>query len=166
MKTVFLIRHAKSSWDYPELRDFDRPLNKRGFRDAPFMAQMLSKKIPSPDKLVSSPAKRAITTAGYFAEAFGLTVDDVRQEQGIYEAYAQELLYIIQHLDSAWDTVCLFGHNPGFTNLANQFAKDFISNIPTCGIAQINGDISNWKDFQRDKVRLRAFYYPKQFQQK
>lgn len=164
MKSIFLIRHAKSSWDNPELRDFDRPLNKRGFRDAPFMAQLLSKKIPTPDKFVSSPAKRAFTTATYFAEAFGLGSTDIRQEQAIYDAYAQELLYIIQRLDPKWNTVCLFGHNPGFTNLANQFTDNFIANIPTCGIAHISGAIKDWKEFKRDQVQLRAFYYPKQFQ--
>lgn len=164
MKTIFLIRHAKSSWDNPSLRDFDRPLNKRGFRDAPFMAQFLSKKTPAPDKLVSSPAKRAFTTATYFAEAYGLTSDNIHQEIGFYEAYSQELLFIIQRLQPEWNTVFLFGHNPGFTNLANQFATDFIANIPTCGIAEISGPIEDWKDFQKGKVKLKNFYYPKQFQ--
>ena len=164
MKTIFLIRHAKSSWDNPGLRDFDRPLNKRGFRDAPFMAKHLSEQSPAPDKLVSSPAKRAFTTATYFAEAHGLTAQDIHQEPGIYEAYAQELLFIIQRLQPEWDTVYLFGHNPGFTNLANQFAVDFIPNIPTCGIAHISGPIKDWKDFQKGKAKLRNFYYPKQFQ--
>lgn len=164
MKTIYLIRHAKSSWDNPSLRDFDRPLNKRGFRDAPFMADFLSKQNPTPDKLVSSPAKRAFTTASYFAGALGIMVQDIQQEPGVYEAYAQELLFIIQRFRPEWNTVCLFGHNPGFTNLANQFADDFIANIPTCGIAQISGAITEWKDFQKGRVKLRNFYYPKQFQ--
>ncbi len=164
MKTIYLIRHAKSSWDNPDLRDFDRPLNKRGFRDAPFMAAFLSKQVPTPDKLVSSPANRAFTTATYFAEALGQKAKDIHQEAGIYEAYAQEVLLIIQGLEPAWDTVCLFGHNPGFTNLANQFSKDFIPNIPTCGIAKISGAITDWKDFEKGKVKLMNFHYPKQFQ--
>lgn len=163
MKTLFLIRHAKSSWDNPSLKDFDRPLNKRGFRDAPFMARMLAKKMSAPDKLVSSPAKRAFTTATYFAEAFGIHGDDIHQDVAIYEAYTTELLYIINRLDPSWDTVCLFGHNPGFTNLANQFTDEVIPNIPTCGIVQISGAIKDWQDFRPDKVALRAFYYPKQF---
>lgn len=163
MKTIFLIRHAKSSWDSPELRDIDRPLNKRGLRDAPFMASMLSHKISTPDQLISSPANRAFTTATYFAKAFKIPPGDIKQEKGIYEAYAQELLYIVQHLDPAWNTVCLFGHNPGFTNFANQFTKDFIDNIPTCGIVEIAGDLDNWADFTKKQAAVKAFYIPKQF---
>lgn len=163
MKTIFLIRHAKSSWDQPLLKDIDRPLNKRGFRDAPFMANMLSHKIKVPDRLISSPAKRAFTTATYFAEAFKVEPANIQQERGIYEAYAQELLYLIQQLDSSLDTVCLFGHNPGFTNLANQFTSDFIDNVPTCGIVEIAGDITDWSEFQKKKVAVKAFYVPKQF---
>ena len=163
-KVLYLIRHAKSSWQDPSLSDHDRPLNDRGFRDAPFMAKLLAGKGVQADAIVSSTAKRAFTTATYFAEALGLTSEDIHQEIGIYEAYAQELLFIIQRLDSEWDTVCLFGHNPGFTNLANRFATDFIPNIPTCGIAQISGAITEWKDFEKGKVKLMNFYYPKQFQ--
>lgn len=163
MKTIFLIRHAKSSWDQPLLKDIDRPLNKRGFRDAPFMANMLSHKIKAPDQLISSPAKRAFTTATYFAEAFKIKPADIQREKGIYEAYTQELLYLVQHLDSSLDTVCLFGHNPGFTSLANQFATDFIDNVPTCGIVEIAGDIDDWSEFQKKKVAVKAFYFPKQF---
>lgn len=164
MKTLFLIRHAKSSWENPSLKDFDRPLNKRGLRDAPFMARMLEKKIPPPDKLVSSPAKRAYTTATYFAQAFGIDNEDIQQELGVYEAYTNELLFIIHRFDPKWDTVCLFGHNPGFTNLTNQYTDEIIPNVPTCGIVKISGKIDDWKDFQPDKMSLRAFYYPKQFQ--
>lgn len=163
MKTIFLIRHAKSSWDSPELRDINRPLNNRGSRDAPFMASMLSHKISTPDQLISSPANRAFTTATFFAKAFKIPQEDIKQEKGIYEAYAQELLYIVQHLDPTWDTVCLFGHNPGFTNFANQFAKDFIDNVPTCGIVEIAGDVENWAGFTKKAAAVKAFYFPKQF---
>jgi phosphohistidine phosphatase len=163
MKKVIFVRHAKSSWADPSLRDFDRPLNKRGLRDAPFMAKVLRGKLDQLDLIVASPANRAFTTATYFAEAFDIPVSKIRQEQRLYHAYPNDLLKLVQQLEDALDTVLVFGHNPGFTDFANHFTDDYIDNVPTCGIFQLEADIQHWADFDKSKVRLMAFHYPKQY---
>ena len=126
MRTLYLIRHAKSSWDNPGLRDFNRPLNERGQRDAPLMAALIAKMGIKPDLIVSSPARRAITTAQYFADALGIADDDIVRNQEIYEAYPQEILRLISELPEKSETVFMFGHNPTFTDVANRFSDDFI----------------------------------------
>ncbi|MEZ5043831.1 MAG: histidine phosphatase family protein [Saprospiraceae bacterium] len=161
MKTVFLVRHAKSSWDHMGIDDIDRPLNERGLRDAPFMANLLKQRTAAPDRLVSSPANRAFTTATFFANAFQIDPADILKDASIYEAYTEELMYVIQHFDPQWNTICLFGHNPGFTNVANLFSSDFIPNIPTCGIVKLTGVVDDWSEFAGKKVKVDAFYYPK-----
>ena len=164
MKTVYLIRHAKSSWEDMSLRDIDRPLNKRGFRDAPFMANLLKGKGAQPDALISSPANRAFTTATYFAKAFEVATEDIIVNESIYEAYGSDVVKIIRNLDDNLNTVCLFGHNPTFTSLANNFSKrEYIPNVPTCGIVKIEATVNSWKSFSEENTQLADFYYPKQY---
>ncbi len=162
MKTLYLIRHAKSSWKDPELKDIDRPLNKRGLRDAPFMAEMLAHKTQGQlDAIITSPAVRAATTAAYFGKAFGLTPIT---EEKIYDAWETDMLQLIQSIDNKLNQVAVFGHNPTFTSLANRFSKTHIDNFPTCGIVKIEADIDDWKNFSFLVGEVTAFYYPKQFQ--
>ncbi len=163
MKKVFFIRHAKSSWTDPSLRDFDRPLNKRGERDAPFMAKLLKGKLPELDLIVSSPANRALTTAQYFAEAFGIKKEEIHTDNQLYHAYPDDILKIIRALDDQYKVILLFGHNPGFTELANIFTEDFIDNVPTCGIFEVDAPVDSWGDFNRETARLVAFHHPKQY---
>ncbi len=163
MKTVFLIRHAKSSWSDSSLSDHDRPLNKRGFRDAPFMAKLLAGKENKPDAIISSTANRAKTTAGYFAEAFGIPVEEIVLTPEIYEAYTRDVLEIIQHLDNKLNVVLFFGHNPTFTSIANIFSQTYIPNLPTCGIVKIQAAINTWSEFNDTTAKQTAFYYPKQY---
>lgn len=162
MRTLFLIRHAKSSWDNPGLRDFDRPLNRRGLHDAPQMAKTLVKQGVKPDLLVSSPAKRALTTALFFAETFGIAGEAVLREENIYEAAPREILRIISNLPDSAQTVFLFGHNPTFTEVANHFTEDFIDNIPTCGIVQIESSAPSWKEFSEINAAVSACFFPKE----
>ena len=163
MKTFFLIRHAKSSWADMSLRDFDRPLNKRGLRDAPFMAKMLAGKGIKADAIISSPANRALTTATYFAIEMGIAAKAIVQEKKIYEAYSEDVLEVLAELNSEWNTVLIFGHNPTFTALANDFGTDYISNLPTCGIVKIESSANDWAAVDETNSRLTAFYYPKQY---
>ena len=163
MKTLFLIRHAKSSWDDPLLSDKDRPLNKRGHRDAPFMGQLLAEKGVQPDLLLSSHANRAFTTALYFASALGMDRDVVLVDEAIYEASPGDLFRIIQQLPDEKQVVLLFGHNPGFTLLANYFQGFHFANVPTCGIVQLDLDIDKWQDMAPEKGRMSNFYFPKQY---
>ncbi len=165
MKKITLIRHAKSSWDNPSLRDSQRPLNKRGKRDAPFMSSMMAGRGWAPDQLISSPAVRAYTTAQHFAAALGREASSILQDPGIYEAGMRDILRIIHNLDDSWEHVALFGHNPTFTMVANHFQHGrIIDNVPTCGIVEIEGaQISHWSDFAPDTAQLLHFHYPKQY---
>jgi len=162
MKTVYLVRHAKSSWDFPNLRDIERPLNKRGLRDAPFMAKLLAKQGVEPDAILSSPAVRALTTATFFKNELGLEGEDIFIRDEIYEAYPEVILHLIQTLPEKFNTVMLFGHNPTFTSVSNMFNNSYIANVPTCGISKIEAQISNWTAFDEKTAKLFSFQYPKQ----
>jgi len=163
MKQVFIIRHAKSSWKDETLRDFDRPLNKRGKRDAPFMAEMLRGKIKTIDHIVSSPAVRALTTAGYFAEAFRKSKSSIEEVPALYHAADETILGVTKGLEATQDAVLLFGHNPGLTTFVNRYSDEFLDNLPTCGIARIELASTRWREFGPSKARMNAFYYPKAF---
>lgn len=163
MKTVYFVRHAKSSWKDPSLRDFDRPLNKRGYRDAPFMSKLLRGRVPRLDAIASSPANRAYTTATYFAEAFAIPESDIVIREAIYDAFPEDVLDVVQAFPSQWRTVLVFGHNPAFNSLANMFSEQPIVNVPTCGIFRVDAAIGDWSDFKRHAGRLVEFHYPKQY---
>ncbi len=161
MKTIYFIRHAKSSWKDMSLRDFDRPLNKRGLRDAPFMANLLKEKGVEPDAIVSSPANRAYTTACYFAKALNIEVADIIKEKAIYEAYYSTVLAVVQKQSDQLDTLLVFGHNPAFTNLANSFTGNHIDNVPTCGIVEVAATINKWAELDEGNGKVVNFLYPK-----
>lgn len=163
MKTVYFIRHAKSSWEDMSLGDKERPLNPRGKRDAPFMAQLLKGKGVKADRIISSPANRAFTTATFFAAEMGIEKEDIVIEKNIYEAYLQDVLNILKKLDQSVETVLIFGHNPTFTSLTNLFSKEYIPNVPTCGIAKVESTCKDWADFADSNSALSDFYYPKQY---
>lgn len=161
MRRLSLIRHAKSSWDYAELSDFERPLNTRGRRDAPAMAKRLAAELERPLRLVSSPALRAITTAHAFAEALVLPQTAIRLEPRIYEASRGNLLQLVRELDDADSHVMLFGHNPGFTELAQLLAPCPFSEMPTCAAATFGLDAARWRDVRPGCGSLLRYEYPK-----
>lgn len=163
MKTIFLVRHAKSSWKDPSLDDIDRPLNKRGLRDAPFMGKLLRGRDVQPDRLLSSTAKRARTTAEFFADQLEVPKTQIELREEIYEAFPEDVLDLIQSLPDDLSTVLIFGHNPTFTTLANQFSNEYIANVPTCGIVKIESGVEQWEKFDKKTGKLTAFYYPKQY---
>ena len=163
MKTVYFVRHAKSSWDNPTLRDIDRPLSKRGLRDAPFMANLIKGKGLKPGLLLSSPAVRAYSTAKFFADALDIPASRIEQVKKIYEAYPDDILEIIQELPDDYDTAFLFGHNPTLTSVANMFTDDYIANIPTCAVFRVDSEVENWMDFREGKGKLTELHFPKQF---
>ncbi len=163
MKTVYLVRHAKSSWDHPDLRDSERPLNERGLRDAPFMAKLLKSKGVKPDAILTSPAVRALTTATFFKIELGLEGEDLLIRYEIYESMPMTITDLIKLLPEDYNTVLIFGHNPTFTSVANRFSEDYISNIPTCGIVGIQAPVSHWQDFNEKNAKVTEYYYPKQY---
>ncbi|MFN7118604.1 MAG: SixA phosphatase family protein [Saprospiraceae bacterium] len=163
MRTVYFVRHAKSSWDNPMVKDIDRPLNERGERDAPFMAKLLKSKGVKPDALVSSPAKRAFSTAVYFAQTFDIMKDNIEVNPHIYEADVEDIMDVIQELPEECHTVFIFGHNPTFTQVVNQFTERSIMNVPTCGVCKVESSADTWAEFKRSNAQLTEFYYPKQY---
>ena len=157
-KTLYIARHAKSSWDDTTLSDFERPLNTRGERDAPFMAALLKDKGIKPDLILSSPARRAKTTAKYYHEALG---GELRFDERIYEASAMSLLYLLQEAFEKVDTLMLVGHNPGLTALNDMLSNKSIYNIPTAGVVGIIFK----EEAAPHKGKQLFFEYPKKYQQ-
>ena len=163
MKKLYLIRHAKSSWSNPGLADFERPLNKRGLKDAPRMGKVLKKTLLKPDCVITSSARRAQETAEIIADKIGFPVKKVVVEERLYGASAYELLEIITELDDNSDIVVLFGHNPGMTDLANLLNDVVIDNIPTCGIFVIEFDTKSWRKISEKAGTFISFDYPKKY---
>lgn len=162
MRILTLVRHAKSSWDYPELSDFERPLNERGRRDAPMMAQRAKDNPPLPERLVASPALRAITTARAFAEVLGTDTDEIVVQPKIYDASLAALMRVVRGLDDGDRHVMLFGHNPGFSQLAHELARCTFDELPTCAVARIELDIKLWSDVTPGCGLLTRYSYPKE----
>lgn len=161
MKTLFLIRHAKSSWDDPSLPDHERPLNDRGKRDAPMMGERLAERGVTADLIISSPAVRALTTAEIIAKKIGYKRKNIVVDARIYGARPDTLLYVIQELDDAYARVMLFGHNPELTELAHRFSAD-IQDMPTCAVAEFTFDTAHWAEVGRPCRPVRvAFDAPK-----
>ena len=162
MKRLVLIRHGKSSWKNPGLRDFDRPLNKRGKADAPAMGWRLAQRSLIPDRLLSSPARRAIGTAEIIADAIGFPAGRISRMDRLYGAAVTDLLDILRELDDGDDIVYLVGHNPGLTDLINSTCSDFLDNLPTCGVFCADFEISCWKGTGRYRGKRVFLDVPKQ----
>ena len=152
MKLLTLIRHAKSSWKQTGMEDSARPLNRRGKSDAIDMGQRLAAIEFMPDVLISSPAKRARSTARRMGKEIGYEKSELVIEEGIYHATSEELLLIVRNLDDALDHVALVGHNPGFTDLSNFLSQDFVGEVPTCGVVQLQFAVSSWQEAGRMRV--------------
>jgi len=161
MREIFIMRHAKSSWDDPTLSDFERPLNRRGREDAPLMGEYLNRLGIKPDLIVSSPAKRAKKTAKIVAQKLGYPEDRIVWKECIYEASAQALLYLVCQLPDYAKRVLVVGHNPGFTMLANILGDITVENIPTAGVVGIAFDTSKWDEACRMQGHTILFEYPK-----
>jgi phosphohistidine phosphatase len=159
-RTIYLVRHAKSCWDDARLKDIDRPLNKRGLRDAPDMGKRLHEKGIQVQLIFSSPAKRAYHTASIIAGEIQFDPRKIIHHEEIYEATTKDLLNIIQAFDDSMKSVMLVGHNPGFTALANYLTKEYFDNVPTCGIVAISFS-SSWNQIGRNSGKLIFFDYPK-----
>ena len=162
MKKIYIVRHAKSSWKDPGMKDFDRPLNKRGKHDAPLIGKLLRDRGIKPDWIVSSPANRAQTTAKTIAQEVGFPLNEIVLEQKIYEAYLEDVVDVIQCLPDEVETAFIFGHNPAFTYLVNHFNHgELVVNVPTCGIGCVETSAKHWSDIHPDNSNLVSFDYPK-----
>jgi phosphohistidine phosphatase len=160
-RTLILVRHAKSSWAESALSDHDRPLNARGIRDAPRMAERLAQRGPRPDRLVTSSAARALATARAFASALGLSGDELVVRPDIYGASVPEMLELIRGLDDRLRCVAVVGHNPTFTELAEVLAGPEVGALPTCAVLTLGLDERRWADLTTSPLRVVSFDFPK-----
>ena len=160
-KTLYITRHAKSDWDDSSLTDFERPLKSRGEKDATMIGKILHSKDVHPYLIISSPAKRAISTAHILAGEIKYPIEKIVADEAIYEAATSELLEIIEQLDDKLSGIMLIGHNPSFTNLANYLADVRFDNIPTCGVVAIAFDVPEWKMIIKNSGKMIFFEYPK-----
>lgn len=161
-KTLLVIRHAKSSWEPGTLNDFERPLNERGKKDAPAMAQRLKERNISIDAFVASPAKRAKKTAELFTEAVGRNKEDVLFISKLYHADTATFFEVAEALTDDLNTVAIFSHNPGITDFVNLLTKEVrLDNMPTCGIFAVQLNDPSWKNFRKAGKTFLFFDYPK-----
>ncbi len=161
MKTLYIIRHAKSDWPDAGLHDIERPLAPRGLKDAPLMAQVLMKKGRMPEIMISSPALRAFTTCRIFCTELKLDTDAIVIQPELYFGDIALIEKLIQAAFAEADTICIFGHNPTFSVLANHFAPEFGGEMPTCGIVAITFNGSTPEKVEAGKGKMLWFEYPK-----
>lgn len=161
-KKLYIVRHAKSDWNQGVKLDFDRPLNERGVRNAPFMADQFVERGLSADFILSSPANRALTTAGYFKRRLGLSDNQFDTERRIYEADSKRLLEIVRGLDNHHQSVMLFGHNPGVSALVNVLTDELVM-MSTCAIAEIEVPFDDWTLVSESTCNLLSFDFPKRY---
>lgn len=163
MRTLFLIRHAKSSRDDPSLPDKDRPLDDRGKRDAPKMGKRLAKRDVKPDLILSSPARRALKTAEIIARKLDYKIKDIIVDDRLYACAAVDLLNVIHELDDKLKRVMLFGHNPELTELAHRLSRE-ITHMPTCAVAEFRFNVKSWSDIGKATLVRAALEGPKESQ--
>lgn len=163
MRKLVLIRHAKSSWKFPELADIDRPLKGRGRRDTKIMADWLQKNKIFPDLILSSPAKRAHSTAILISEEIGFPITNIQIEKSFYFEGIQEVLKVVQAQSAKINTLFIYGHNPDWTSLVNHFTAENLWNLPTCGLCQINRESNSWSSFLKQKNQSFEIAYPSMF---
>lgn len=161
MKTLYLIRHAKSSWSFSQLDDFSRPLGSRGRKDVLRVGHYLAKNISRPDLIVTSTASRAFYTALFLADSWNYDEETIIPEPQLYHADEEEILEIIREYGGNHQILAIAGHNPGFTDIAFELQNQYIDNLPTCSVLGITFDIDSWEDIGTKKGKQQFFIYPK-----
>lgn len=156
MKQLYMVRHAKSSWKH-DVPDHDRPLKKRGHNDATLVSQQIASETAAPEKIISSDANRARTTAEYFRKAFGLPADQLELNHTLYDFSGQDVMSVIKSLDDELDTVMIVGHNHAFTSVANMLGSEYIENLPTSGFVKISFPVDSWKDITTGETSRTLF---------
>ncbi|HAF28966.1 MAG TPA: hypothetical protein DCG75_07945 [Bacteroidales bacterium] len=161
IKQLYIVRHGKSEWDYGEVPDIDRPLKERGIKDAYTMANRILSEGNLPDRILSSPAIRALHTASIFARTFKFPYHEIVIQEAIYMASFNLILDIIKRTENSYNSVMIFGHNPTFTDLANYFLKEKIDNMPTTGIVKLKFETQSWFNINEIKPIESSFDFPK-----
>ena len=161
MKTLTLVRHAKSSWKDQNLSDQERPLNKRGERDAPVMGQRITEAGIRPSLIICSPAVRAWTTARIIASEIGYPNEFLQRENSLYLASLDDLLDVLVAQDREFNSLMVVGHNPGLTAFANYLSPGITNNIPTAGVVAFSFDRDDWNLREHPETDLVTYDYPK-----
>lgn len=165
MKELFLLRHAKSSWEDPTINDIDRPLNKRGKNDAVFMGNVMKQLDLIPELIISSPAKRAYSTAKRIAAVLNYEKEKLVQDHDLYDCSIEHFLTFVNSLNDIYEKILLVGHNPEITLFTNMLCNENLINIPTCGLSVININVDNWSEVTLGSGILKNFEYPKKYYQ-
>ncbi len=156
MKTLYLIRHAKSSWEF-DVSDEKRPLNSRGIRDAKLVGKELEKLIKPIDKILCSPAERAYSTAKIVLSYLALPEDIFSLEPELYDFGGNHVIEVIKNCGEEINTLMIFGHNHAFTSIANLYGDERIDNLPTAGVVVIEFDVDKWENIDVGKTLLTIF---------
>jgi len=159
-RKLAIIRHAKSTWEYGSVSDFDRPLKESGITNSIVIAKKLIAKKILPSLIISSPANRAIHTALIFAREMQYPVENVQLNSILYSDTEDVILNIIKSTDERYQNLFLFGHNPTFTYLSNLFLKQELENIPTAGVVLIDFNILSWTEISKKTVESELFIFP------
>ncbi|PKA84278.1 phosphohistidine phosphatase [Ulvibacter sp. MAR_2010_11] len=146
-----MVRHAKSSWKH-DVIDHKRPLKGRGKRDAVLVSNAVKNGVSPPQKIVSSDATRALSTATYFKEAFGTPDANFNTNHSLYDFSGQNVMNIVKSLDNSLNCVMIVGHNHAFTSVANMLGNKYIDNVPTCGFVMIQFEVDNWSEVTTGKT--------------
>ncbi|MDX1434586.1 MAG: histidine phosphatase family protein [Gammaproteobacteria bacterium] len=161
MPLLTLVRHAKSSWDFPELDDFARPLNRRGLADCDKMRKHLRERLPAPDRVLTSDAARALQTCQVLVEVFALDAGAVRRVHALYLAPAETVLELLDEHAADSADVAVVAHNPGLTDLYNRLLPEPIENLPTFAVARIEVPGGGWSKLPAGAGKLRDYFAPK-----
>lgn len=160
-KYLSFMRHAKSSWRYPELHDYDRPLNERGLADAPIMGRKLKKMGISPDMILCSPANRAISTARIICDKINFSLHKLKLDDKIYTATSWQMLDIIKAIDNKYESILVIGHEPMISQTIEILTGVSIEKFPTCAFLQMELSISKWSEIIAESGLIKTFEYPK-----
>lgn len=163
MKQLFLLRHAKSSWDDPTISDLERPLNKRGKNDSFLMANVFKQLDLVPELIISSNAKRAYSTAKRIASVLYDNKNSLIVDDELYDASVESFMSFINSLNDNFDKIMLVSHNPVITIITNKLSNTSITNMPTCGLALIEFNVSFWSEVKFNTGELISFEYPKKY---
>ena len=159
MKTLIIIRHSKSSWKDHSLSDFDRPLNKRGIKDAKKMSFELSEKIKKVDLLLSSSSKRTTQTSNYFLDSMNIRSNIF--SENLYHSSSNLIFDWILKINNKYNKTIIVGHNPGLTNIINKLTNLKLDNLPTSGIVIIVFDVDNWENINYQSGLVEWIKFPK-----
>ncbi|SFG75801.1 SixA phosphatase family protein [Pontibacter chinhatensis] len=161
MKTLYILRHAKSSWEFDDLSDHDRPLNKRGRHDAPLMGQELAARGVAPQLIISSPSVRALSTATLVSKELDYDPDDIVVDTRVYGAGREDLLEVVQQTPAEVDTLLLVGHNEALSEFAGMLSPEPVASLPTAGVVALQFNCESWFEISRENATQLFYDFPK-----